>query len=56
MFCFQCDQASGGKACTATGACGKKPDVSNKQDELTCSLIGLARTGPQIKKQKNPMN
>jgi hydroxylamine reductase len=43
MFCFQCEQASGGKGCFKTGACGKKPDVANKQDELTCALIGLAR-------------
>jgi hydroxylamine reductase len=50
MFCFQCEQASGGKACIATGACGKKPDVSNKQDELTCSLIGLARAVSSNKK------
>lgn len=43
MFCFQCEQTSGGKGCFKTGACGKKPDVANKQDELTCALIGLAR-------------
>src|SRR5450830_346441 len=43
MFCFQCEQTSGGKGCFKTGACGKKPDVANKQDELTCVLIGLAR-------------
>lgn len=43
MFCFQCEQAAGGKGCTNVGVCGKKPDVSNKQDELTCALIGLAR-------------
>ncbi|HBQ64958.1 MAG TPA: hydroxylamine reductase [Clostridiales bacterium] len=43
MFCFQCEQAAGGKACTRTGACGKKPEVSNLQDELTGALTGLAR-------------
>ncbi len=43
MFCFQCEQASKGKACTVTGVCGKKPEVSKKQDALTCSLIGLSR-------------
>lgn len=43
MFCFQCEQTAGGKACTRVGVCGKKPDVSNKQDELTCALVGLAR-------------
>jgi len=43
MFCFQCEQTAGGKGCTKIGVCGKQPDVSNKQDELVCSLIGLAR-------------
>ena len=44
MFCFQCEQAAGGKGCGGkTGVCGKSADVSNKQDELTAALIGLAR-------------
>jgi hydroxylamine reductase len=43
MFCFQCEQAVGGKACTKVGACGKPAAVSNEQDELTAALIGLAR-------------
>ncbi len=43
MFCFQCEQTAGGKACTNAGVCGKKADTANRQDELTCSLIGLAR-------------
>lgn len=43
MFCFQCEQTAGGKGCTKMGVCGKKPEVANKQDELTCALIGLAR-------------
>ncbi len=43
MFCYQCEQTAGGKACTKQGVCGKQPEVSNKQDELTCALVGLAR-------------
>ncbi|MFC2038504.1 hydroxylamine reductase [Chloroflexota bacterium] len=43
MFCFQCEQAVGGTACTSVGACGKNPEVSRGQDELSCSLVGLAR-------------
>ncbi len=43
MFCFQCEQTAGGKACTNMGVCGKTPAVSNRQDELTCALVGLAR-------------
>ncbi len=50
MFCFQCEQTAGGKGCTKTGVCGKTPEVSNEQDKLTCSLIGLARAveGKQV--------
>ncbi len=43
MFCFQCEQTAGGKGCTVSGVCGKKPDVAQGQDELTCAMIGLAR-------------
>lgn len=43
MFCFQCEQTAGGKGCSKMGVCGKQPEVANKQDELTCALIGLAR-------------
>ncbi|MDD4238709.1 MAG: hydroxylamine reductase [Desulfotomaculaceae bacterium] len=43
MFCFQCEQTAGGKGCTKSGVCGKPPEVSNKLDELTCALVGLAR-------------
>lgn len=52
MFCFQCEQTAGGKACTMAGVCGKKPDVANKQDELTCALIGLARAAEGKKPSK----
>ncbi len=44
MFCFQCEQTAGCKACTGTkGVCGKKEDTARLQDELTGALIGLAR-------------
>ncbi len=44
MFCFQCEQTAGGKACTgASGVCGKKADTAELQDQLTGALIGLAR-------------
>ena len=43
MFCFQCEQAAGGKGCTKSGVCGKNAVVSNGQDELTGALVGLAR-------------
>ena len=44
MFCFQCEQTAKGSACTESGVCGKTPEVSNKQDELTAALISLARS------------
>ncbi|MHB1315169.1 MAG: hydroxylamine reductase [Christensenellales bacterium] len=44
MFCFQCEQTAGCKACTGTqGVCGKKQDTALLQDVLTGALIGLAR-------------
>jgi len=43
MFCFQCEQTTGGKGCTKVGVCGKQPEVADKQDELTRALVGLAR-------------
>ena len=44
MFCFQCEQTSHGTGCTKLGVCGKPPGVASKQDELTCMLVGLARS------------
>jgi hydroxylamine reductase len=43
MFCFQCEQTAGGKGCAKVGVCGKQPGVADKQDQLTCALVGLAR-------------
>lgn len=43
MFCFQCEQAAGGKGCTVAGVCGKSAPVSNLQDELTAELIALSK-------------
>ena len=42
MFCFQCQQTAGNKACVKTGVCGKQPETSNLQDELVYELIRLA--------------
>ena len=44
MFCFQCEQTAGCKACEGMlGVCGKKADTAELQDKLTGALIGLAR-------------
>ena len=45
MFCFQCEQTAGQKACTAkAGVCGKSEETALLQDELTGALIGLSHT------------
>ena len=44
MFCFQCEQTAGCTACTgAAGVCGKTADVARLQDDLTGTLVALAR-------------
>ena len=44
MFCFQCEQTAGGKACTGSrGVCGKQDHTANLQDELTSALISLGQ-------------
>ena len=43
MFCYQCEQTAGGKACTSRqGVCGKTDVVALDQDALTRALIALA--------------
>ncbi len=42
MFCYQCEQAAGGTACTRTGVCGKDPQTAALQDLLVHGLKGLS--------------
>ncbi|MFH0823321.1 MAG: hydroxylamine reductase [Pseudomonadota bacterium] len=42
MFCYQCEQTSGGTGCTKVGVCGKQPEVAALQDLLTYALKGLS--------------
>ncbi len=42
MYCYQCQEAAGGKACTLKGVCGKTPEVANLQDLLIYVLKGIA--------------
>ena len=45
MFCYQCEQTAGGRACAGrAGVCGKTSEVAMLQDELTGALVGLANT------------
>jgi hydroxylamine reductase len=42
MYCNQCEQASGGVACTTRGVCGKTPEASALQDLIVYALRGMA--------------
>lgn len=42
MFCFQCQEAAGGKGCTKIGVCGKTDNVANLQDLLVFLLKGVS--------------
>lgn len=42
MFCYQCQEAAKGQACTVRGVCGKLPETSDLQDLLIYSCKGLA--------------
>ena len=44
MFCYQCEQTAGGKACAGSvGVCGKKDESANLQDKITGALVNLSR-------------
>lgn len=49
MFCFQCEQTAGGRGCTRIGVCGKDIEVAKAQDELTGTLVELARAAENKK-------
>jgi hydroxylamine reductase len=42
MFCFQCQEAAGCKACTVQGCCGKTAETSNAMDTLIYVLKQIA--------------
>ncbi len=42
MFCYQCQEASKGVACTIKGVCGKNDEVSNLQDLLIFVTKGVS--------------
>ena len=50
MFCYQCEQASNGKACTKIGVCGKDPELSALQDLLIYTLKGLSLHATEARK------
>ncbi|MDW8802991.1 hydroxylamine reductase [Clostridium sp. A1-XYC3] len=42
MFCYQCQEAAGGKGCTIKGVCGKTEDLAKAQDLLIYVLKGIS--------------
>ena len=48
MFCYQCEQAAGGKGCTKVGVCGKTPEVAALQDLLIYLLKGIGFYGEAL--------
>ena len=50
MFCYQCQEAAKGTACTIKGVCGKNEVVSNLQDTLMFALKGLSIYSTEARK------
>lgn len=42
MYCYQCQETAGGKACTLRGVCGKTSDLANLQDLLMYVVKGVS--------------
>lgn len=42
MFCYQCQEAAGGKACTMKGVCGKTSELAKTQDLLIFITKGIS--------------
>jgi hydroxylamine reductase len=49
MFCYQCEQTSGGQACTRVGVCGKSSEASLLQDLLLHQLKGIGLLGHRLR-------
>lgn len=45
MFCYQCQEAAGGKGCTKVGMCGKTSDLAALQDLMIYTVKGLSVLG-----------
>ncbi|EFW39362.1 hydroxylamine reductase [Treponema phagedenis] len=52
MFCFQCQETAGGKGCTLSGVCGKKPDTAAMQDLLMYVTKGLSAVTTQLRAER----
>ncbi|MCQ4925600.1 hydroxylamine reductase [Tissierella carlieri] len=45
MFCYQCQEAAGGKGCTKVGMCGKTADLAALQDLMIYAVKGISVLG-----------
>ena len=50
MFCFQCEQTAGGKGCTASGVCGKKPAAAKLQDGIVQAVKEIGFYNHELRK------
>ncbi len=48
MYCYQCEQKCGDKACTTFGVCGKDPQTAVMQDVLVYVAKGLSQYAYQL--------
>ena len=55
MFCAQCSDAAGGKGCTISGVCGKKPEVAAAQDLLIYVTKGTAAITTRLRAEGKPV-
>lgn len=54
MFCFQCQEAAGGKGCTIKGVCGKEPDTSILMDLLLHVTRGMSIINQALRERGMP--
>ena len=55
MFCYQCQETAGNKACTVQGVCGKKFDVARAQDLLIYVTKGLSAVTTALRAEGKPV-
>ena len=51
MYCMQCQETAGNKACTKVGVCGKSADLANMQDLLIYVTKGLSEVTTNLRKE-----
>ena len=54
MFCFQCQEAAGGKGCTIQGVCGKLPQTAGLMDVLLYAVRGEAIVNRALREKGAP--